>query len=231
MNTIGMLSTLQNAISVSPEKTNVSATGRIVSAAAGLLLGYAAIKSFKRGGFSLLIPAGYLLYRGASGYCYLSDLAGVNSTSSAESVPFELSTVITVRERKDVVYRFWRKLENLPQVMKHLKKVEKVGDKRYRWDAEFTKVQYSWLADITEDVVNERISWRAVESADVENWGTVEFREVAQGTEIKVNLVYKPAKTKIGNSIATMLDPVFKQMVEEDLRNFKRLMETPKTVQ
>lgn len=227
-----MLSVLQNALSVSPEKTNVSASGRVVSAAAGLLLGYAGAKNFKKGGFALLLPAAYLLYRGASGYCYLSDLAGINGTNAdAEVKPFELSTIVTVRERKDVLYRYWRKLENLPQVMKHVKKVEKVGDKRYRWDAEFTKVQYSWLADITEDIPNERISWKSLEAADVENWGTVEFREVAQGTEIKVNLNYKPAKTKVGSTVASMLDPVFKQMVEEDLRNFKRLMETQKAAQ
>ena len=230
MNTIGMVSLLQSAFKVAPEKTNVSSTGRIVSIAAGIILAYQGIKNYKKSGYTFLLPSAYLLYRGSTGYCYLSDIVGIDGTQTSEEIkPFEFSSVLTIRDSKESIYKFWRNLENLPQVMKHLKKVERVSENKYKWDAEFTKVTYSWYAEITEDVPNERISWRSTEVADIENWGTVEFREVAQGTEVKINLNYKPAKTRIGRAIANMLDPVFRQMVDEDLRNFKRTIETQKT--
>lgn len=227
MNALGMLSLLQSVLQVSPQKQNVGTTDRIFSSSAGLLLGYAGIRNFKKGGFALLFPAGYLLYRGSSGYCPLYDLTGF-STSAETINPFDFRKTLTIHRNKVEVYNFWRRLENFPLIMKHVKKVEKISDKRYRWEVEFNNKTFSWNAEITEDIPNERISWTTTDVSDVRNTGTVEFIDApkSKGTELRVSMLYTPAKTKLGRRVARFLDPVFNQMIKDDLKRFKHMMES-----
>jgi uncharacterized membrane protein len=226
MDAVGMLSLLQKAVMVAPAKKNIGTTGRIFSSAAGLILGYTGIKNFRKGGFALLIPAGYLLWRGAvKGYCP----PGAESIDNAEEIePFEFVKTLTIKHDRSEIYDFWRKLENLPHIMKHIQKVIKISDNLYYWEVEFNNQQYKWNAEITEDIPHKKISWRSVEKGDVQNSGSVEFIDAHEkkGTEMKVTMMYQPAKTKVGRMIGSVLDPVFKQMVKDDLRRFKHLMET-----
>ncbi len=227
MNAVGMLSLLQRALIVAPEKRNVGTTDRIVSAAAGLLLGYYGIRNFKRSGYSsLLLPAGYLLLRGANGYCPMYNLAGYSTAEGAK--PFEFEKTITIHRNKVEVYNFWRRLENLPLIMKHIKNVEKTAEGKYRWEAEFGNQTFNWNADIIEDIPNERISWTTVDASDVRSSGTVEFYDAPKnkGTELTVYMQYTPARSKLGRVVAGFLDPVFTQMVKDDLKRFKHMMES-----
>jgi uncharacterized membrane protein len=227
MNTLGMLNLLEKTMMVAPDKRNVGTTDRIVSSAAGLLLGYAGIKNFKKGGFALLLPASFLLFRGASAYCPVYNATGINTTGK-EIEPFEFVKTITVHRNKEEVYNFWRKLENLPQIMSHVKRVEKVSENRYLWEAEFAGKSFEWEAEITEDVQNDRISWRSTGNADIQNSGTVEFSEGSKKkeTELTVFMSYTPAKSRVGRIIARFLDPVFSQMVKDDLKKFKHTIES-----
>jgi uncharacterized membrane protein len=227
MNALSMLGLLQKAFIVAPEKKNVGTTDRIVSAAAGILLGYYGIRNFKRTGYSsLLLPASYLLLRGANGYCSLYNLAGYSTAEGAK--PFEFEKTITIHRNKVEVYNFWRRLENLPLIMKHIKNVEKIAEGKYRWEAEFGSQTFQWNADIIEDIPNERISWTTVDASDVRNSGTVEFYDAPKnkGTELRVYMHYSPAKSKLGRVVAGFLDPVFSQMVKDDLKRFKHMMES-----
>lgn len=227
MNAVGMLSLIQKALVIAPEKRNVGTTDRIISIAAGLALGYYGLKKFKKSGYSsLLFPAGYLLLRGANGYCALYNVAGYSTAEGAK--PFEFEKTITIHRSKVEVYNFWRRLENLPLIMKHIKNVEKTAEGKYRWEAEFGLQSFKWNADIIEDVPNERISWTTIEASDVRNTGLVEFYDAPKnkGTELRVYMQYTPAKTKLGRVVARFLDPVFSQMVKDDLKRFKHMMES-----
>lgn len=226
MNAVGMLSLLQKAIIVAPGKRNVGTTDRIFSAAAGLLLGYTGIKNFKRGGFALLLPAGYLLLRGANGYCALYNMAGFSSAEAVE--PFEFNKTITVHRNKVEVYNFWRRLENLPLIMKHIKSVQKTDEGKYKWEAEFANRSFAWNAAVIEDLPNERISWTTTDASDVRNSGIIEFFDApkGKGTELRISMQYTPPRTKLGRMAARFLDPVFTQMVKEDLKRFKHMMES-----
>ncbi len=226
MDAAGLLRLAQKAVIVAPEKHNVGTTDRLISAAAGLLLGYAGIRNFKKSGFSLLVPAGYLLLRGVNGYCALYNLAGYSTAEGAK--PFEFNKTITIHRNKVEVYNFWRRLENLPLIMKHVKNVVKTAEGKYRWEAEFNNQTFKWNAEITEDIPNERISWTTIDASDVRNTGTVEFYNVPKnkGTELRVSMQYTPAKSKLGRLMANFLDPVFTQMVKDDLKRFKHMMES-----
>lgn len=225
MDTAGILNLVQKAIIVAPEKKNVGTTDRIISAAAGLALGFLAVKLNRKKG--LLLPAAsYLLLRGVNGYCALYNLAGYSTAEGAK--PFEFNKTITIHRNKVEVYNFWRRLENLPLIMKHVKNVEKTAEGKYRWEAEFSNRTFKWNAEIIEDVPNERISWTTTDASDVRNTGTVEFYDAPKnkGTELRVTMQYTPTKTKLGRVIASFLDPVFSQMVKDDLKRFKHMMES-----
>lgn len=226
MDAVGLLSLAQKVILVAPEKKNVGSTDRLISAAAGLVLGYFGVKNFKRSGYSLLVPAGYLLLRSANGYCALYDMAGFSTAEGAK--PFEFNKTITIHRNKVEVYNFWRRLENLPLIMKHIKNVQKLSDGKYRWEAEFSNRTFSWNAEIIEDIPNEKISWTTTDASDVRNSGTVEFYDAPKnkGTELRVTMHYTPSKSKLGRVVASFLDPVFSQMVKEDLKRFKHMMES-----
>lgn len=228
MNAVGMFSLLQKALVVAPGKRNVGTTDRIISAAAGLVLGYYGFKKFRRSGYSsLLLPAGYLLLRGANGYCALYSAAGF-STAEGGIKPFEFNKTITIHRNKVEVYNFWRRLENLPLIMKHIKNVEKLDEGKYKWEAEFNNQVFQWNAEIIEDVPNERISWTTTSGSDVRNFGSVEFFDAPKnkGTQLRIWMQYTPAKSKLGRVVARFLDPVFTQMVKDDLKRFKHMMES-----
>lgn len=71
---------------------------------------------------------GYLIYRGASGHCPVyGQLQRNKYTDKPESV--NIQTTLIVNKPKQEVYDFWRKLENLPLFMKHLKSVKEVDEK------------------------------------------------------------------------------------------------------
>jgi uncharacterized membrane protein len=223
MNTKNVLGIIQKGLVIAPERRNVGSTDRIISAAAGAYLGYLAFRNFKKN-YTYLLPASYLLWRSASGYCAIYDLTGTDTTEGASPIVF--TKAVTIQANKDDVYQYWRQLENLPAIMTHVSEVQKISDTKYLWKAEFNKQQFSWNAEIIEDIPGERISWMSVDSPDVENGGTVEFTDIADGgTELKVHILYKPAKTQLGRLVAKVLNPLFKQKVQDDLMEFKRRVE------
>ncbi|NJK94620.1 MAG: DUF2892 domain-containing protein [Bacteroidales bacterium] len=226
MNAFGMLSLLQKAMLVAPDKQNVGTTDRIFSSAAGILLGYTGIRNFKRGGFALLLPAGYLLIRGTRGYCQFYNMAGFSTIPNSE--PFEFNKSLTIHRNRIEVYNFWRRLENLPLIMKHIKNVEKVTEGKYYWEAEFNNRTFKWNAEVIEDMPNERISWTTTDASDIRNTGTVEFYDAPRnkGTVMRVTMVYTPERTRVGKMIARFLDPFFSQMIKDDLKRFKHMMES-----
>ena len=126
------------------------------------------------------------------------------------------------------LYSFWRKLENLPQVMSHLESVTQTGDTRSHWVAKAPLGRsVSWDAEITEDLENEMIAWRALEGSEIQNAGSVAFNESHdRGTEIKVVLAYEPPLGKVGATVARLLGEEPERQLQDDLRRFKQLMET-----
>ncbi len=84
----------------------------------------------------------------------------------------DLTAVTTVRKSPQEVYAFWRQLDNLPAFMAHLEDVQVKDAKTSRWraTAPFGKT-VEWDAEVIEDVPGERISWRSLDGADVDNHG------------------------------------------------------------
>ncbi len=219
---------------------NVGSEERIVSGVVGAALAtYAIAKQRNPLGVGLALLGGYLIFRGASGYCPGYD---VMRTSSAPSTNAENPTaviphgqgvkvekVVTINRTVDELYDFWRNFENLPRIMAHLEAVTVQDDTHSHWVAKAPLGKtVEWDAVIINEIPGELIAWKSTENADVANTGSVRFKAApaGRGTEVKVNLEYNPPAGLLGMAVAKLFGEEPNQQVMDDLRHFKALMET-----
>lgn len=211
---------------------NVGQNERLISMAGGLLLAYLGlrnIRSFSTPNILSLVAGGLLLYRGATGHCPVNSAIGRNSAKGHGRVTgVDLGVSVTVDRPRDEVYRFWRKLENLPRFMRHLKEVKQLDNNRSKWTArvpgDITSV--SWEAEIVDEIENQKIAWRSVPGTMIDNAGEVFFLDAPgkRGTEIRTRITYRPPAGEVGEFVAQMLTPVFEKMVREDILRLKDVL-------
>ena len=136
---------------------------------------------------------------------------------------------ITIMRSPADLYAFWRNFENLPRIMEHLKSVQVTDSTHSHWVAKAPlNMTVEWDAEIINDVPNERIGWRSLENAQVDNAGSVVFTELpaSHGTIVEITLKYDPPAGKVGATVAKLLGEAPETQVAEDLRHFKQFMET-----
>lgn len=81
-----------------------------------------------------LLLGGGLLWRGVSGKSRAYEMLGVN-TATPEKTEIKVEKAVTINRPPEEVYRFWRKLENLPCFMSHLESVQTDENGRSHWKA------------------------------------------------------------------------------------------------
>ncbi len=216
---------------------NVGQNERYVSVGAGALLTTIGLRRGGLGGILLAALGGALVYRGASGYCPINSAIGRDTSGEkTETDVLEISNSVTINKPREEVYQFWRKLENLPQFMRHLETVTQQDNKRSHWVARLDREnpvakalpKIEWDAEIVEEEENSRLVWRSVPGATVDNSGEVRFVDAPgnRGTEVHATILYRAPQGIAGEAVMKLFSPAFKQMVKEDIRRFKRLMET-----
>jgi uncharacterized membrane protein len=145
----------------------------------------------------------------------------------------DLRAAVTVWRPPEEVYGFWRDLENLPSFMYHLQSVTVDSAGRSHWvtNAPLGN-RVEWDAETTEDVPNERIAWKSLPGAKVDNRGRVEFTPTpdGRGTEIRVTMSYAIPGGTLGKAVATLLGESPEQQVNDDLRRLKQILETGRVV-
>jgi uncharacterized membrane protein len=180
------------------------------------------------------VGAGFA-WRAYTGHCQGYAMLGINNAerNPATAVPARQGikldkTMIVSRPAADL-YRFWRRLENLPQVMRHLKSVRSIDSRHSRWVAEgaFGK-DVEWDAEIINEREDEMIAWASLPNGDVETAGSVHFRSLpnGHGTEVVVSLKYNPPAGKMGAHLANLFGEGLEEKLNEDLATFKQVMET-----
>lgn len=143
--------------------------------------------------------------------------------------PIQVEKSVAVNRSPEECYAFWRNLENLPRFMQHLESVRNLDDKRSHWVAKAPAGRtVEWDAEITEDRPNEALDWRSLPGADVDNAGTVRFERGpgGRGTMVRVRMRYNPPGGALGALLAKVVMEEPNVQVQEDLRRFKRVMET-----
>jgi len=158
---------------------------------------------------------------------------GVRDAGRRLMGPIEVSKVVTVNRLPEDVYQFWRNFENLPSFMSHLQSVRVDGQRHSHWKTKGPAgTSVEWDAEMTEDRPNELIAWRSLPGADVENRGQVQFTAApgARGTEVRVQLDYRPPAGAAGALMARLFGEAPEQQLDRDLRQFKAVMETGEVV-
>jgi uncharacterized membrane protein len=117
--------------------------------------------------------------------------------------------------------------------MKHIESVEELGNGRTRWVAIGPRgASVCWEAELQEDRPNERLAWRAVEPADLYNEGVALFRPGRDGsTVVTVEMRYAPPGGRIGAAMLRLLHKEPGQVLADDLRRVKALLETGEVVE
>ncbi|MEX1015415.1 MAG: SRPBCC family protein [Phycisphaeraceae bacterium] len=231
----------RQAMQAGPE-INVGLAERIGSGAIGAALALLGLGMLVRrgsvlGGLGLAATGATLAYRGASGYCPAYKAMGVEEEdASATSHPLnrfiQTSHRVTINRSPEELYTYWRNFENLPQIMRHLHRVEVQDEGWSHWVAAAPHGKtVAWDAKITEDRPDELIAWRAAEDASVPNHGHVRFQPLphGHGTAVEVNLSYRPPAGVVGALFARIMGEAPQQQLHEDLRRFKQTMEAGET--
>lgn len=206
---------------------NVTVAERVISTMIG---SYLLLRALRKRNLGIIngAAAGFLLYRGLSGHCpgYLA-MGKKKLPDPVKNI--NIRTTITVNKPRHEVYAFWRKLDNLPLFMKHLHSVEVLDGKQSKWKARIPGGlgTIQWMAEITKEEEGSLLGWNSLAGAAVDNAGKVTFTDAGEnGTEIHAVISYRAPLGKAGESVARLFNQVFEDMIKEDIRNFKRYIET-----
>jgi uncharacterized membrane protein len=215
---------------------NVGNVERAASFAGGIAMMALGVQRRSLASIPLALLGGALIYRGASGHCSVYSAMDINTATKKladrHTETVEISRKLTIDKPKSEVYAFWRKLENLPRFMHHLEEVKQIDERRSHWVAVAPAHmgRISWDAVIVDEKENERLSWRSISDAMIENSGEVIFRDAPDGygTELQVQIRYSPPAGAAGGAIMRLFNPVFSSLISEDVQRFKQVMETGK---
>lgn len=219
------------------DRRNIGDVERWLSIAAGL--GLATYALARRRGVARWTLAGFgalLVRRGASAHCETYELFGINTAGTGQDTRRALGgpggvlvdESVTINQPIELLYRFWRNLENLPKFMRHLQSVERITDTLSRWHAygpAGTIVE--WNAEIINEVPNQVIGWQSIEGSDVVSAGSVNFDSAGPGlgTQVRVRLQYSPPGGKVGAAIVKLLGQDPATEIRQDLQRFKQMVE------
>jgi len=214
--------------------TNISSTEKWLSLGGGALLSGLGLSRGKLGGLVLLGAGAGLIYRGLTGHCYCYDALGIDTSEHnlATAVPaqqgYRVERAVTINLPAHELYSQWRNLENLPNLMSHLKSVEMIDDRRSHWIAEGPMgAKIEWDAEIINERENELSAWRSLAGSQMETAGSVRFTPLPhdRGTSVNVNLKYNPPAGKLGAAVAKIFGSGMEQQIADDLSRFKSQME------
>lgn len=181
-----------------------------------------------------LIGAGTALFvRGATGFCSLYRALGIDGRDRRErdGVPgnggVRIEHTVEVHCPAADLYQFWRQIDQLPRILRHVESVEAIDEWHSHWVAQGPLgPPMEWDAEIINERENELIAWQSVHGADLKNAGSVRFESLSDDiTRMKVCLELQP----IGGSAALALARLFgtdpQRELESDLERFKDFAE------
>ena len=174
-----------------------------------------------------IVTGGLLLVGAGIAYAVARKVLQSNDPLVARDV--HIQTSITINKSPAEIYAFWRDFKNLPLFLRNIESVTELEGGKSHWVAKGlagSKVQ--WDAEIYNETENELIAWRSLENADVVNAGSVRFEKApaGRGTYVRVTMNYNPPGGKVAASIAQLLGAEPRQLIKEDLRRLKQILET-----
>ncbi len=211
-------------------KMNVGDTERLVGGIAGLALLAAAINRRGTERWALLAASVGVLARSWSGRCPWYRLQELDRRHQTSGVPgnrgIRVMDEIEIHRSPEVLFKFWRDLERLPQVMRHVISVRQHSATRSRWKIRGPLGQsVEWDAEVIREEAPRFIAWQSLPGAAVQNAGSVWFEPSENGTRLKVSFEFDPPAGKAGAVLAEILGHSPQAQLSEDLASFKQFAE------
>lgn len=206
---------------------------RLASIVGGILLIGSALNKNSSRRFLKAATGCYLAYKGFAGRRSFGEMYhSIEKVAAGRTLNIRVSMV--VNKPREEVYIMWRNLSNLPLFMKHLERVEEQDELYSNWVMEIPGRMgtLQWHAEIVKERPGEMIAWQSLPGSSIDNAGKIGFRDSlgGQGTTVDVILTYHAPLGSAGEKIARLFTPVFKRMVEEEIRGFKDFVETHETI-
>ncbi len=228
--------------SVHRDRQNVGNAERWLSALGGGALAVWGLRRKGATGTLAALAGTMLIERGMTGHCMVYDSIGASTADDRDSLvqqhgpnavldasrSVRVEHSVTVDRPREELYRYWRNLENLPRVMRNLKAVQVIDERRSHWVARAPAGRtVEWDAEIHNEVPGEIIAWKSLQGASVPNAGSVHFGAApdGRGTEIRVVLEYAPPAGRLGAAAVRLFDEDPDTQVREDLERFRTVME------
>ena len=133
----------------------------------------------------------------------------------------EVTKSIVIDVPVHTAYNQWTQFEEFPKFMEGVQEVKQLDEKRLHWVAEIGGKEKQWDAEVTEQVPDQVIAWKATDGT--ENSGMVRFQsEGPDQTRIDLQLGYEPDNflEKVGSAVG-----LAGHRVEADLERFKKFIE------
>jgi uncharacterized membrane protein len=221
-----------------PSWVNIGMINRLASALGGAALAAYSIKRRPPGTAAWTALGALFTARGITGFCPMNKALNINTSrpSGERARPedyykygIHVRQSFTVNRPAQELFTFWRDFSNLARFMQHVRDVRVISDTRSHWvvDGPAGKA-VEWDAEIIEETPGHLIAWRSLDNADVDCTGSVRFTPApgGRGTEVAVSLEYIPPAGRLGQWLAALFGKAPTRQIEQDLRNFKKLMET-----
>ena len=118
-------------------------------------------------------------------------------------------------------YNQWTQFEEFPRFMEGVEEVRQLDATRLAWKAEIAGAQREWDAEITEQIPDERVAWRA--TSGTSNAGVVTFHRIDDSrTKIMLQLDVDPEGLveQVGDKLGFV-----RRRATGDLERFKTFIE------
>jgi uncharacterized membrane protein len=182
----------------------------------------------------MLVGAGAaLVIRGATGYCSLYHALGVNYRDRRQRDGVPGNEGVRIEHTVDIhcpaadLYQFWRRVDQLPKILRHVESVRAVDEWHSHWVARGPLgPALEWDAEIINEHDNELIAWQSVHGADLKNAGSVRFETIDDElTRMKVCLELLPVGGTAAIALARLFGTDPQRELETDLERFKDFAE------
>jgi uncharacterized membrane protein len=119
-------------------------------------------------------------------------------------------------------YNQWTQFEEFPDFMEGVESVQQTDDIHLVWTAELGGKRHEWRAEITEQIPDERVAWKATDGKH--NAGAVTFHRLDDNrTKIMVQMDFEPdgIVETLGSALGSD-----ERRVEGDLERVKEFIES-----
>ena len=158
----------------------------------------------------------------------LGALAGVGGvlafkglSSDTDSRILRLEKSINIGRPLESVFGAWSNLEQLPQYISFIKRIERFGS-RARWWINLDGKEFAWNSQTTQLVPQQSIGWKSLSGP--KHTGRISFAPLGEQTVVHVTMNYAPPLGGFGAMLP--IDQHLEDWIERALREFKAGLES-----